>query len=468
MMKNSKSETREGYLWIFIPLCAADFCLFFSNVICTYTLNEYGHATFWDIEFPNRTVSNNTGVSLCDTNTSSQEYQDEQVVQKAVSRWNLYMSIALGVPLVLSSLLLTSLSDYMGRRPFLFLGMFGICIKQLMMTLAIILKWNLYLFMPFTSIDGFCGGWAVQLAIAMSVVSDLTSAGKKRSFLIAVLSFVIGVGISLGTFVCGFIVVLLGYDYSMATACGMAALGFIISCFIPETLSKSERKQHNFSCMGNIKDIWKFYTEQDSNHLGSTRWKYITSVFSFIFVIMGKIGAFAIETLYLLDWPFCFSPEKISTFETVKLCVSEVVILVGIKVMQQCLTDEAIAFLGTISGVSGYVFFGIASSPIYLYVGAVVGVMGMSVIPMIRATMSKMTSPHNQGAMFGSLAVVENICNLSGSVLGSAIYSETVSFYKGTAYLVFAGFLFLAVVLLMFLVKDSIQKQCHKGYSPIS
>jgi PCFT/HCP family folate transporter-like MFS transporter 1/3 len=368
-MKGSKSDTREGYLRVFIPLCAADFCLFFSGTICTYTINEYGHERFRDIEFPNRTAANNTAKSLCDTNTSSQGYQDEQVVQKAVARWNLYIAIAIGVPLLFSSLLLTPLSDYRGRRPFLFLGIFGICIKELLMTLAIIFKWNVYLFIPFSLVDGICGGWVVQLAIAMSVISDLTSAGKTRSYLIAVFSFVFGVGFSLGTFVCGFIVVLLGYDYSMATACGMSALGFIIACFIPETLSKTERKQHNFSCTKNIQDILKFYTEESHNHLGSTRWKYITSIFAFIFVMLSRLGAASFEALYLLDSPFCFNPETISIFETIKLCVSEVVILIGIKVMQQCLTDETIAFLGTISAVSGYVLFGIASSSMYLYIG---------------------------------------------------------------------------------------------------
>jgi hypothetical protein len=51
--------------------------------------------------------------------------------------------------------------------------------------------------------------------------------------------------------------------------------------------------------------------------------------------------------------------------------------------------------------------------------------------------------------MFGSLAVVENICNMSGSIIGNAIYSETVSFYKGTAYLMFAGFMSIAMLLLL-------------------
>ncbi|XP_048736944.2 solute carrier family 46 member 3-like isoform X2 [Ostrea edulis] len=466
MMKNGKRETREGYLRIFIPLCASDFCLFLSTMMCSYTSNEYGHDVFWDLTFPNKTVSNSSEEVVCDTDTSPQGYQGKEIVQKAVARWNLFISIAHGVPLLISSLLLSPLSDFMGRRPFLFLGMFGICIKQLLMTVAIIFQWDVYFFIPFTTIDGFCGSWVVQLAIALSVVSDLRTAGKTRSYLITVFSFVFGVGFSLGTFLSGFFVELLGYEYSMATSCGVAALGFIITCFIPETLTKSERKQHHFSCMGNFKDILKFYTTDDLTYPNSTRWKYITSVCSLIFVMLGRLGSYAFETLYLLDSPFCFSPEKISIFETAKTCLSEVIILVGIKAMQQCLTDETIAFLGTTSAMCCFVLFGIALSPMYLYI-AVVGSMGMSALPMIRGIMSKMTPPHNQGAMFGSLAVVENICNLLGSVLGSAIYSENVSFYKGTAYLVFAGFMSIALILLLFLVKDSIRKHHLREYSPI-
>lgn len=51
--------------------------------------------------------------------------------------------------------------------------------------------------------------------------------------------------------------------------------------------------------------------------------------------------------------------------------------------------------------------------------------------------------------MFGSLAVVENVCNLCSSVIGGAIYSETVTFYRGTAYFVFTGFLVLAFIFLL-------------------
>ncbi|XP_062596906.1 proton-coupled folate transporter-like isoform X2 [Saccostrea cucullata] len=462
-----KTETKEGYLQIFIPLCAANFCLFFSIVMSSYTASEYGHDTFRDLKFPNRTLSNSTDKSLCDTNTSSQGYKDEQIVQKTVARWNVYISIAQGVPLLLSSVLFSPLSDSIGRRPFLSLGAFGAGIKQLLMTLAIVFHWNVYLFIPFTLIEGLCGSWVAQLAVAMSVVSDLTTAGKSRSYLIAVLSFVLGVGFSLGTFVSGYVVVRLGYDYSMAISSGMSGLAFVIACFIPETLSDSQRQSNRFSCMGNFKDILRFYTKNDPEYPTSTRWKYNTAILSFIFIMMSKLGSFAIETFYLLNSPFCFNPETISIFETAKTCLSEIVILVGIKFMQQCITDETIAMFGAISSTCSLVLFGIASSDIYLYIAAAIGTLGMGSIPMIRGVMSKMTPPHKQGMLFGSLAIVENICNLSSSVLGGAIYSETISFYRGTVYLVFSGFLLLAVLLLLFLVKDSVKNYNRREYSII-
>ena len=85
--------------------------------------------------------------------------------------------------------------------------------------------------------------------------------------------------------------------------------------------------------------------------------------------MMAKLGIFAIESFYLLGFPYCFTPEKISIFETVKVCCGEIVILVGIKLMQQCMADEFIAVVGTASSVAMLILFGIAPSDIYLYIG---------------------------------------------------------------------------------------------------
>lgn len=85
--------------------------------------------------------------------------------------------------------------------------------------------------------------------------------------------------------------------------------------------------------------------------------------------MMAKLGVVAFEIYYLLGSPYCFSPEKISVFETVRDVLSEIVILIGIKLMQRCLMDEIIALVGSISSVALLVLYGIAPTDIYLYIG---------------------------------------------------------------------------------------------------
>ncbi|XP_022329543.2 proton-coupled folate transporter-like [Crassostrea virginica] len=448
-MKGATSETREDYLRVFIPLCITNFCLFGAYMNGSYTAYEYGYSHFQNQLFPHTSESNSSEKSLCETNTSSQAYKDEQAVQSVVARWGLYISLAQGLPLVLSSMMFSSMSDSMGRKPFMFIGAVGIFLKQLLMTLAIVFDWNIYLFVPFTLIEGVCGSWVIELAIAMSVVADLTTAGKSRSFYIAVYSFVFGFGFSVGTFISGYIVTLLGYDYSMAASCVVAGIAVVVNCCIPESLTIRHRKENKFSFIGNLKDIVNFYIRDDPESPTSTRFKYITSILAFFFIMMAKLGIFAIEAFYLLGFPYCFTPEKISVFETVKACCAEIVILLGIKLMQQCMGDEFIAVIATATSVAMLILFGIAPSDIYLYIAAAVGCFGMDAIPIHRGIMSKMTPSHKQGVLFGSISVVENVCNLTSSVMAGAIYSETVSFYRGTAYLVFAGFMTVALLLLL-------------------
>ena len=167
----------------------------------------------------------------------------------------------------------------------------------------------------------------------------------------------------------GYIVTLLGYDYSMVTSCVVAGIAVVVNCCIPESLTIIHRKENKFSFIANLKDIVNFDTRDDPESTTSTRFKYITSILAFFFIMMAKPGIFAIEAFYLLGFPYCFTPEKISVFETVKACCAEIVILLGIKLMQQCMADEFIAVIATATSVAMLILFGIAPSDIYLYIG---------------------------------------------------------------------------------------------------
>lgn len=204
----SSDSSSDKSLRTFVPLCFATFFLLASYDNGMHATSGYVYETFWEQRFPNRSDSNSTDESHCTTNKSSEAYRDGQLVQKQVARWSVYVSLAHGVPLILSSVLFSSLSDTFRRKPFLFIGAFGICIKQFLITLAMFSRWSVFLFPPFTLIEGLCGSWVTHIAISMCVISDLTSAGKSRSFYIAIFTFVSGFGSSVGIFVSGYVVTL--------------------------------------------------------------------------------------------------------------------------------------------------------------------------------------------------------------------------------------------------------------------
>nr|XP_019919452.2 proton-coupled folate transporter isoform X1 [Crassostrea gigas] len=459
-----QDEIRESYIRVFIPVCASIFFLFESDVHSIYTAYEYGHKTFQKQLFSNISNASSSEESLCETNTSSQAYKDEQVVQQVVARWGVYINLAQGVPLVFSSLLFSSLSDSMGRKPFLFIVAIGLFTKQLLMTLAMVMEWNIYLFPFFTLIEGASGSWITENAITFAVVADITNAGKHRSFLMTVLGVVSGIGYSVGTFVSGYIVTEIGYEYSMAMSCGSAGLAIMMICFIPETVSKTQRLKSKFSFIGNLKDMIQFYTKDDPSSPSSTRFRYLTAILAFYFIMGAKFGAFAFEVFYLLNSPFCFSPKKISIFETIKTSLSKLVVILGMRPMQRCLMDELIALIGILSCTAMFLLFGVAQTETFLYIAVAVGCFVSCVPPILRAIMSKMTPEDKQGVLFGSIAVGENICNLSSSVIGGAIYSETVALYRGTAYFVLTGFLVLSAFLLLAFIKNDKKNHNRKDY----
>ncbi|XP_019919452.3 proton-coupled folate transporter-like isoform X1 [Magallana gigas] len=459
-----QDEIRESYIRVFIPVCASIFFLFESDVHSIYTAYEYGHKTFQKQLFSNISNASSSEESLCETNTSSQAYKDEQVVQQVVARWGVYINLAQGVPLVFSSLLFSSLSDSMGRKPFLFIVAIGLFTKQLLMTLAMVMEWNIYLFPFFTLIEGASGSWITENAITFAIVADITNAGKHRSFLMTVLGVVSGIGYSVGTFVSGYIVTEIGYEYSMAMSCGSAGLAIMMICFIPETVSKTQRLKSKFSFIGNLKDMIQFYTKDDPSSPSSTRFRYLTAILAFYFIMGAKFGAFAFEVFYLLNSPFCFSPKKISIFETIKTSLSKLVVILGMRPMQRCLMDELIALIGILSCTAMFLLFGVAQTETFLYIAVAVGCFVSCVPPILRAIMSMMTPEDKQGVLFGSIAVGENICNLSSSVIGGAIYSETVALYRGTAYFVLTGFLVLSAFLLLAFIKNDKKNHNRKDY----
>ncbi|XP_056005243.1 solute carrier family 46 member 3-like isoform X3 [Ostrea edulis] len=88
---------------------------------------------------------------------------------------------------------------------------------------------------------------------------------------------------------------------------------------------------------------------------------------------------------------------------------------------------------------------------------AIAGGGSVLTLPMIRAIMSRMTSPDKQGALFGGIAGIETACGVIGSLTFNAIYAHTISFFRGTVFIVMAGIILTSLLLLVILAISSRQ-----------
>ncbi|XP_061174309.1 lysosomal proton-coupled steroid conjugate and bile acid symporter SLC46A3-like [Saccostrea echinata] len=375
------------------------------------------------------------------------------------------MSLAQGIPLLISAGLFSSLSDSKGRKPFVLVSNIGIFLKALLMCVAVRFQWNIYIFVIFSFIDGCCGSWVTQISLAMAMVSDLTNVGKSRSFLIAMVGFMISMGYASGSFVSGFIIHQLGFTWGLAISSMTGLVPMIILYFIEETLHENKRIRFDCNIQAYFKNLIQFYIKDDPLNRTSTKWRYVLSLSAFVCIVLPRLGSFSVEIYYIMDTPFCFKPVVIGMFQTSKTIVSDSVILLGIKVLQNKLNDETIALIGSVSSVVSFIMIGVAPSTSFLIIASVIGAFGLSPLPLIRSIMSKMTPLHKQGTMYAGIAIVENICACVGSVMGSSIYSVTVNVDRGIVFFVFSSFLFLASVLLVFLILSS--RQRRNGYEVI-
>ncbi|XP_034299027.2 lysosomal proton-coupled steroid conjugate and bile acid symporter SLC46A3 isoform X2 [Magallana gigas] len=364
--------------------------------------------------FPHRKVSVSTG-SICVVNESVASPETE-TIQKKATEFNIYVSLVSGIPAVIASVFLGAFSDRFGR-----------------------------------AIEGSTGGFLALLMAAFSYIADITENNKQRSVAIAFLEIAVGLGLVLGRFCTGYFIKATNFVWPQVAACCIYTVVIMIIVFVlPETRkpkTPTETLSKKMSCVRHVEKIFSFYVSKSAE-----RWKYNICILIFFATGITAVGRSGVDILYQISQPFCWDSVKVGWLGAVIGLFQNVICMGMIKVFHLCLNDEGISILGSISGISGFMITAFASTDVMLYIAAVVGGGAVLTLPMIRAIMSRMTSPDKQGALFGGIAAIETACYIVGSLIFNPIYSHTVSIFRGYVYVVMAGMVFISLILLLVLV----------------
>ena len=358
----STATSKAQFIFRFVLLCSVSFCHVFAVISCFYNMNEYAYDFIRLRDYPGVILNKSKG-STCDLNFTTDGKTIESNIQAEASKWSVYIALSAGVPALITTTLFSMLSDIYGRKPFLLLAVAGTCIKNVLVSLAIHLRLQIAWLVLFTFIEGATGTWIVVLSVSFAYVADVTVKGKSRTIFIVTYELVIQFASAIGGFVVGFYVDSVGFLYPQITASGLAALGVVGICFLPN--SRRSESGNRQKLIKQFKSMMQFFR----NGIGTKRWKYILSLCTMFLIWMGSLGQGSITIFYTMGSPFCFTHTDVSIFNTSSVIFQNVCGIILIKVLQHFVMDEIIAVFPLCSAVASYTIMGSAQNTIMLIIG---------------------------------------------------------------------------------------------------
>lgn len=330
--------------WLIGPIV---FAYMFAMLCSYYVLVEYTNQYFMKQEYTKANLSlDNTSDTFCNADTDSLVYKTETKATAEASTWNVYFSVASGVPAVISNMILGSYTDAFGRKFLLGIGIMGTMVRLGTAALVIFLDANIVYLVIACFVEGCTGQYATTLQAALAYIADITKPGRQRILGIIFVEFVIGVGLALASFASGFLVEWKGYMFTFASMAGVLVLVLLTMLFVlPETLTK-EHRHRDTTCIGLLKVSLSFFTDNDTEN---RRWKYQLVFLIHALCNLSFLPRIPTETLYQLASPFCWSLTKVGIYSTIRTGAIMLVGLGSVNILERFMDEIWICMIGTVS-----------------------------------------------------------------------------------------------------------------------
>ncbi|XP_067681654.1 lysosomal proton-coupled steroid conjugate and bile acid symporter SLC46A3-like [Haliotis asinina] len=398
----------------------------------------------------NHTLVNTSTTQPCYRNKTDPGYMLQEKAQQVTAEKQMQFTMLRSALAILSNIMLGAYSDSVGRK-FLFVApMTGQLIRSAFTSVIIKCRLDLNFLFLSEGIDGLLGSYYGILLASYTFTADNTPATGSRTIGIAVVDLTEFFATSLVSIASGYFIQDVNFFYPALTAtlvCLVALL--IVTLFLPTRTYARERRSTWMSPVEGLKRVFGFYVLDNS---ALKKACFILILLTFVFNVISALGGSNIDTLFLLNAPFCWTPEKLAYYMTAFTVLCPLIGVPLTRLLQVCLIDEVIAVIATTAAVASDVIHSFASTDVIMYIVVGVSSIGSTLSSITRAIMSRMAPPDRQGSLFASIAVVETICSLVGTPLFSNIYQSTVVMWRGLVFVVMAGMHVVAAVILVIFI----------------
>ena len=286
------------------------------------------------------------------------------------SLWILYINIANSLPSIMAALATGAWSDRVGRKVVMSFPAVGLSVNAFFVLLVWYLHLPLEVLFAGQILSGFMGGYGTFNLGMFAYMSDITSTAY-RTTRIGILESMIFLGGMLGNIIGGLWVRSGNFApaFWCIFACGIAVLLYV-NVIVRESRPKRRwsYQQHKckafFRCNNLVKAFSLFVRFQ------YPYWPLVLAISVFVLVSINFAGIIDVVTLYVFDWPLCWSSKQLGYFLASKMGMNGVAILLFLPLLKKVgLSDLAVINIGLVSGVASLILMGLASHAWMMYLG---------------------------------------------------------------------------------------------------
>eukprot|EP00058_Branchiostoma_floridae_P011976 XP_002597464.1 hypothetical protein BRAFLDRAFT_80529 [Branchiostoma floridae] len=366
--------------------------------------------------------------SSCYGNSSnSSEYQERQSDQAEAIQWATAIQLSSGIPALVVTVLIGSLSDKLGRKLNLIIPIVGCLINFTVAAFVVQFNLPLAVLLPGIFLLGLGGSTATLAAGCYAYIADITVKARSRYSRQALLQAVTGAGSIVAALGGNFWFQQLGFPLGISQPfwftvglCGFCLLYAIFA--LKETCPRKSDSQ--LCALSNITGILQLFKVKGK----TPRWPIgvLCLAFSLLWGMYQALPGLIVT--YLVGPPFCWSPTFVGFFQ-MAIAAGFFVSAMAIKVF------------------SKYPYGLMTVSHYPCSDSAAIGCVQSTSSTLLRTVMSKMVGPEEQGSLFGLVSFVTNLSAVVFVPLWNFVYSSTLSIMPGMVFLIYIGVLLICAVL---------------------
>jgi PCFT/HCP family folate transporter-like MFS transporter 1/3 len=425
---------------------------------------EYRYTTYYQV---NSTKSNTQELCLnaslvphnspnsISTTTStypiSTTMSPNDLVQESTARLNVFISLAATIPAILTSILLGTNCERVGRKPLIILPFMGKTIRYFILTaVAYYNLADLWIILA-VMFDSAFGTSGLSILGTFAYVSDCTS-NKKRTAAIIIIDVSTACSKVLPLLTIGIYLQHPNFIQSMVFTLLLSVGGLVFSIVLqPESNLNLQHlnflQQLTKTRLGETTKMFRVFLAKREGHKQRS---LLMLVSTHLCSISMSMGAVAVYYLYLYGAPFCFDSLGVSLVSCAQT-VTTILITIPFTLTVAKRTDHLLLpILGFLTYMTYLVLFGIANQHWMIYLAVCIAATHSVFIPVVRSRITKLVEPNEYACVFILTLIFESGGHYAISAMANEIYRVSLTYFPGLVFFVFAMFGALGILLLLY------------------